>query len=139
MDRSVVQGAADQPGSDANSIAIAIHERCTILAPSRTKRCGAMMASQTAVFEGRPAAALDLQAVSNAMLGTQFGFLWLTRLGLLVVLTALLLLGGEITSQRDWIAARGEAFCWRRSLLFSSGARATWPRARRAYGRRPSP
>jgi putative copper resistance protein D len=96
-----------------------------------------LMASQTAVFEGRPAAALDLQAVSNAMLGTQFGFLWLTRLGLLIVLTAFLFLGGEITSQRDWIAARGEAFLLAALALILLGSsshlaassESVWPQA----------
>ena len=69
-----------------------------------------VMAAQTALFEGRPAAALDLQAVSSAMLDTQFGFLWMGRHGLLIVLTAFLFLGGEVISQPDWIATRGEAF-----------------------------
>jgi putative copper export protein/peroxiredoxin/mono/diheme cytochrome c family protein len=69
-----------------------------------------VMAAQTAVFEGRPGAALDPRAVWRAMLDTQLGFFWMARHGLLIVLTAFLFLGGDITSRQDWMAARGEAF-----------------------------
>jgi putative copper export protein/mono/diheme cytochrome c family protein/peroxiredoxin len=70
----------------------------------------AAMAAQTALFENRLGAALDPQAILSAILDTHFGFLWLTRHSLLILLTAFLLLGADITGPRDWIAARSAAF-----------------------------
>ena len=69
-----------------------------------------VMAAQTALFEGHPAAALDPQAVSSAMVGTQLGFVWMARHGLLIVLAAFLFLGGDVATRLDWIAARSSAF-----------------------------
>jgi putative copper resistance protein D len=69
-----------------------------------------VMATQTAVFEGLPGAALDPRAVWHAMLNTQLGLFWMARHGLLIVLTAFLFLGGDVATRQDWIAARGEAF-----------------------------
>ena len=69
-----------------------------------------VLVAQTALFEGRPGAALDPQAMLRAMLDTQFGFLCMARHGLLIVLATFLLVGGDVISQQDWIAARSAAF-----------------------------
>ena len=45
--------------------------------------------ARTAVFEGRPEAALEPRAVWHAVLDTRPGLVWLARHGLLVVLGAL--------------------------------------------------
>jgi putative copper resistance protein D len=71
------------------------------------------------------------------MLDTQFGFLWMARHGLLIVLVALLFLGGDVTTRQDWIGARGEAFVLASLalvLLGSSGhlaasSESAWPQA----------
>jgi putative copper resistance protein D len=98
---------------------------------------GVVMAAQTALFEGRPAATLDPQAVSSAMLGTQLGFVWMARHGLLVVLAAFLFLGGDVTTRQDWIAARGEAFLLAALALvllgssshLAASSESAWPQA----------
>jgi putative copper resistance protein D len=69
----------------------------------------AVLAVQTGLFEGRPEAALEPRAIWHAMLDTRPGFLWMLRHGLLIVLAAFLFLGGDVSDQRNWIAARAEA------------------------------
>jgi putative copper export protein/mono/diheme cytochrome c family protein/peroxiredoxin len=64
----------------------------------------------TALFEGRPEAALEARAIRHAMLDTWPGLVWTVRHGLLIVLAAFLLTGGDVSTRRNWIAARGEAF-----------------------------
>ncbi|MBV9286393.1 MAG: CopD family protein, partial [Hyphomicrobiales bacterium] len=94
-----------------------------------------VIAAQTAVFEGRPGAALDPRAVWRAMLDTQLGFVWMARHGLLIVLTAFLFLGGDVDAGKNWVAARGEAFVLAAlalMLLGSSGhlaatSESVWP------------
>jgi len=83
-----------------------------------------VMAAQTAVFEGRPGAALDPVAVWGAVLDTQLGFLWMARHGLLIVLTAFLFLGGDVGARTSWMAVRAEALVLAAlalALLGSSG------------------
>ncbi len=70
----------------------------------------AVLAAQTGLFEGRPEAALEPQAIWHAMLDTRPGFLWMVRHGLLIVLAAFLFLDGDVSARQNWIAARGEAF-----------------------------
>lgn len=65
--------------------------------------------ARTAVFEGRPQAALEPQAVWHAVLDTRPGLIWLARHGLLLVLGAFLAMHANLTDTRNWIAARGEA------------------------------
>jgi putative copper export protein/mono/diheme cytochrome c family protein len=65
--------------------------------------------ARTAVFEGRPEAALEPRAVWHAVLDTRPGLVWLGRHGLLVVLGAVLIMGTNLAEARNWIAARGEA------------------------------
>ncbi|MBV8615305.1 MAG: c-type cytochrome [Acetobacteraceae bacterium] len=97
----------------------------------------AVLATQTALFEGRPEAALEPRAILHAMLDTRPGFVWMLRHGLLIVLAAFLFLGGDVTARRDWIAARGEAFALAALalvLLGSSGhlaasSESPWPQA----------
>jgi putative copper export protein/mono/diheme cytochrome c family protein len=64
---------------------------------------------QTALFEGRAAAALDVGAIARVLLETQTGHVWLVRFGLLGLLAAFLLLRLSIDRRVDWRAARGEA------------------------------
>jgi len=67
-----------------------------------------ILAIQTARLEGRPAAALELDALRKVAFETQGGHVWLARQGLLVLLLALLLGRAHLRSQADWVAARGE-------------------------------
>jgi putative copper export protein/mono/diheme cytochrome c family protein/peroxiredoxin len=64
---------------------------------------------QTALLEGRAAAALDVDAVRRVALDTQGGRVTVVRQGLLVLLFAFLWLRPELRSRADWTAARGEA------------------------------
>jgi putative copper resistance protein D len=64
----------------------------------------------TALFEGRPDAALEARAIRHAMLDTWPGVVWTVRHGLLIVLLAFLLTGGDVSTRWNWFAARGEAF-----------------------------
>jgi putative copper export protein/mono/diheme cytochrome c family protein/peroxiredoxin len=70
----------------------------------------AALAAQAGLFEGRPEATLEPQAIWHAMLDTRPGFLWMVRHGLLIVLAAFLFLDGDVSARQNWIAARGEAF-----------------------------
>jgi putative copper export protein len=92
---------------------------------------------RTALFEGRPDAALDPQAIRHAMLDTWPGRVWMVRHGLLTVLAGFLFMSGDVSIRRNWIAARGEAFvvaALALVLLGSSGHAAAisespWPQA----------
>jgi putative copper export protein/mono/diheme cytochrome c family protein/peroxiredoxin len=64
----------------------------------------------TALFEGRPDAALEARAIGHAMLDTWPGLVWTVRHGLLIVLAAFLIIGGDVSTRPNWTAARGEAF-----------------------------
>jgi len=65
--------------------------------------------ARTAVFENRPHAALEVRAVSHAVLDTWPGLVWLARHGLLIVLGAFLAIRANVAERRNWIAARSEA------------------------------
>jgi putative copper export protein/mono/diheme cytochrome c family protein/peroxiredoxin len=82
----------------------------------------AVLAAQAGLFEGRPEAALEPRAIWHAMLDTRPGFLWMVRHGLLIVLAAFLLLGGDVSDRQNWIAARGEAFLLAALALILLGA-----------------
>jgi putative copper resistance protein D len=69
-----------------------------------------VMSTQTALFEGRPAAALEPQAIWRAALDTRLGFVWLARQGLLLLLAVFLVLSRGGHAGTNWIAARGQAF-----------------------------
>lgn len=69
----------------------------------------AALAWQTALVEGRPAAALDSRALLRFALQTQSGQVWLARHGLLVLLAAFAALGTGAHARVDWLALRGEA------------------------------
>lgn len=92
---------------------------------------------RTALFEGRSDAALDPQAIRQAMLNTWPGRVWMVRHGLLIVLSAFLFMSVDVSIRRNWIAARGQAFLLATlalSLLGASGHAAAisespWPRA----------
>ena len=66
------------------------------------------LAHQTAVVSGRAAAALEPAVVITVVLETRAGRIWLARLGLLVLIAAVLLLVPRATSRLDWLAVRGE-------------------------------
>jgi putative copper resistance protein D len=66
------------------------------------------VAAQTAVVEGRGAAALEPTALTRMLLHTQAGTVWLVRAGLLFLLGAFLAIRLEIRDRTDWRAARGE-------------------------------
>ncbi|MCC6776558.1 MAG: CopD family protein [Hyphomicrobiales bacterium] len=93
--------------------------------------------ASTALFEGRPEAALDPRAIRHAMLDTWPGLVWMVRHGLLIVLAAFLLVSADVAIPRNWIAARGEALVLATLalvLLGSAGHAAAisespWPRA----------
>ncbi|MCC6611233.1 MAG: CopD family protein [Burkholderiales bacterium] len=95
------------------------------------------LAARTALFEGRPDAALDPHAIRHAMLDTWPGVVWMARHGLLVVLAAFLFTGGDVSTRWNWIAARAEALVLAALALIllggSSHAAAIsdslWPRA----------
>ena len=69
-----------------------------------------VMSIETAVFEGRPAAALEPHAILHATLDTRVGLIWTGRQGLLLVLAAFLVLSRKDQSGADWIAVRVQAF-----------------------------
>lgn len=68
------------------------------------------LAARAAVFENRDEAALEPRAVLRAMLDTWPGIVWMVRHGLLLVLAAVLWIGGDVSARGDWFAARGQAF-----------------------------
>jgi putative copper export protein/peroxiredoxin len=70
----------------------------------------AWLTVRTALFEGRPYAALEARAIWRSMLDTWPGQVWMVRHGLLIVLTAFLLAKGDVSDRRNWLAARLEAF-----------------------------
>ena len=68
-----------------------------------------VLAVQTALFEGRPSAALEIGAVARVLAETQAGRVWLVRFGFLVLLATFLMLRLSVDRRVDWRAARGEA------------------------------
>jgi putative copper export protein/mono/diheme cytochrome c family protein len=68
-----------------------------------------VLAHQTAVLEGRPAAAMEWRSMARVLLETQSGAVWLMRHGLLVVLATFLAMRGDLTRRLDWRAARWQA------------------------------
>jgi putative copper resistance protein D len=64
---------------------------------------------QTALVEGRTAAALEPFALVRFLLETRGGHVWLARHGLLLLLGAFLGLRGDTSRRVDWLATRGEA------------------------------
>jgi putative copper export protein/mono/diheme cytochrome c family protein len=68
----------------------------------------AVVGAQTALFEGRTSAALDLRAIGRVLLETQAGHVWLVRAGFLAILAAFLSVRVSVERRVDWRAARGE-------------------------------
>jgi putative copper export protein/mono/diheme cytochrome c family protein/peroxiredoxin len=64
---------------------------------------------QTALVEGRAAAALEPAALARFLLETRGGHIWLARHGVLLLLGAFLALRGDTSRRVDWLATRGEA------------------------------
>lgn len=90
------------------------------------------LAHQTAVVEGRPAAAMEWRSLARVLLETQSGAVWLVRHGLLVVLAAFLAMRGNLGRRLDWRAARWQA------LLLSAAALALIAAAGHAAAVEPS-
>src|SRR4051794_21864533 len=96
-----------------------------------------VLAAQTALFEGRPEAAFEPGAIWRAMLDTRPGVSWMARNGLLVVLGALIVPGGDVEARPDWVAARGEALALSALALVltgtsshaTAGSESPWPAA----------
>src|SRR5437899_4389894 len=68
-----------------------------------------VLATQTALFEGRGAAAFEPRAIGRVLVQTQAGHVWLVRAGFLAMLAAFLSLRVSVSRRADWRAARGEA------------------------------
>ena len=68
-----------------------------------------VVGTQAALFEDRPAAALEVRAIGRVLIETQAGHVWLVRAGFLVMLAAFLSLRVSVARRADWRAARGEA------------------------------
>jgi len=68
----------------------------------------AVLLLQTALLEGRRAAALDPGALRRVLLETRGGHVWLVRHGLLLLLAAFLAVPLDVRRRVDWRAARGE-------------------------------
>jgi putative copper export protein/mono/diheme cytochrome c family protein len=70
---------------------------------------GVWLLLRTALFENRPAAALEARAVWHAVLDTWPGLVWLARHSLLVLLAAFLAIPADVGARSEWIATRGQA------------------------------
>src|SRR5438132_5743785 len=68
-----------------------------------------VVATQTALFEGRAAAAFEPRAIGRVLVQTQAGHVWLVRAGFLALLAAFLSIRLSVERRADWRAARGEA------------------------------
>jgi putative copper resistance protein D len=68
----------------------------------------AVVSTQTALFEGRAAAALEPRAVGHVLVQTQAGHVWLVRAGFLALLAVFLSIRMSVERRADWRAARGE-------------------------------
>ena len=69
-----------------------------------------LLGLQAAHVAGRAGAALEPAAWIGVLLGTQFGAVWLLRMGVILLLTALLLLREREDSTADWAALRVEGW-----------------------------
>jgi putative copper resistance protein D len=67
------------------------------------------LAGQTALLEGRGAAAFEWDSLRRVALETHGGHVWLVRQGLLALLLLFLLLRVDLRTRADWVAMRGEA------------------------------
>ena len=67
-----------------------------------------VVGTQTALFEGRAAAAVEPRAIARVLVDTQFGRVWIVRAGFLLLLAAFLSLRPSVTRRADWRASRGE-------------------------------
>jgi putative copper resistance protein D len=68
-----------------------------------------VVGTQTALFEGRAAAAAEPRAIARVLVDTQFGRVWIVRVGFLLLLGSFLSAPLSIVRRVDWRAARGEA------------------------------
>ena len=103
----VIAGPTDRP--TARRWQARASAACRALAAAALASGIGVLALQTAVLEGRPAAALEWQSLSRVLLETQSGTVWLARHGLLLVLAAFLAAGGDLSRRVDWRAARWQA------------------------------
>lgn len=103
----VLAGRSDRP--------TALHWEGRLLAWSRGLALAALasglvqLAFQTALLEGRAAAALEPSAIVRVLFETQAGHVWLIRYGILLLLAGFLVTRLSVERSADWRAARGEA------------------------------
>jgi len=103
----VLAGRSDRP--------TALHWEGRLLAWSRALTLGALasglvqLALQTALLEGRAAAALEPSAIVRVLVETQAGHVWLVRYSVLLLLAGFLMTRLSVERRVDWRAARGEA------------------------------
>jgi putative copper resistance protein D len=104
--RLMLAGRSDRPTARAWDTRVVDWSR--ILALVATVSGLGTLAVQTAVLEGRPMAAMELEAMRRVAFETQGGHVWLARQGLLALLLAFLLARVRFNGRADWVAARGE-------------------------------
>jgi putative copper export protein/mono/diheme cytochrome c family protein len=101
----LVAGRARWPTAQAWEVRMAGWARVLVLAALGSGL--GVLGHQTAVLEGRAAAALDLDALLRVLLQTQGGTVWLVRHSVLLLLAAFLSLTVTSSAARaDWTAAR---------------------------------
>src|SRR5258705_82040 len=90
-----------------------------------------VLSVQTALFEGRVGAALELAAIARVVVETQAGHVWLVRFGLLVLLAAFLLLRLSVARRCDGCPGSSSSMrAWRwQSSLWSPRSASRRPRA----------
>jgi putative copper export protein/mono/diheme cytochrome c family protein len=103
----VIAGPSDRP--TALRWQARMSATCRALAMTAVVSGIGALAHQTAVLEGRPAAAIEWQSVARVLLETQSGTVWLARHGLLLILATFLAMGGDLSRRLDWRAARWQA------------------------------
>jgi putative copper export protein/mono/diheme cytochrome c family protein/peroxiredoxin len=103
----LLAGPSEPPTARRWGLAVAAYSRLLLLVALGSGI--AWLLARTAVFEGRPEAALEPRAVWRALLDTRPGIIWLARHGLLVVLGVFLPLPADTRATKNWFAARGEA------------------------------
>jgi len=71
-----------------------------------------VMSIETALFEGRPAAALELHAILRATLDARLGLIWMVRQGLLLVLAVFSFSAARITQAQTGSRHGAKPFYW---------------------------
>ncbi|HET7341687.1 MAG TPA: CopD family protein [Methylomirabilota bacterium] len=102
----LLAGPSDRP--TARRWEARIVAACRVLVVLALAGAVVAVAAQTALLEGRPAAAFEPAALTRLLLQTQGGVVWLLRGGLLLLLGAFVAVRADLSQRVDWRAARGE-------------------------------